>query len=188
MNTAGSFSLNGKKILLTGATGHLGTAIAHGLGAAGADLVLTARQQRQGEALVSDLSNAGVNARFFACDLTDKDDVARLVASAADDPVHGLVNNAYSGGAGSVETASPEAWREAYEVAVVSAQRLLQLLLPNLRRAAAKAGEASIVNIGSMYGNVSPDIAIYADKSSSNPPFYGAAKAALGPVHPVCGV
>lgn len=179
MNTAATFSLNGKTVLLTGATGHLGTAIAHGLGTAGADLLLTARQEQQGEKLVSELSRKGIKARFCACDLTDKDGIERLVACVADDPVHGLVNNAYSGGAGSVETASPEAWREAYEVAVVSAQRLIQLLLPNLRRAAEKAGEASIVNIGSMYGNVSPDLAIYADKSSSNPPFYGAAKAAL---------
>lgn len=180
MTPAGTFSLNGKTVLLTGATGHLGTAIAHGLGAAGADLLLTARQEQQGEKLVSELAKAGINARFFSCDLTDKDGIDRLVAHAADAPVHGLVNNAYSGGAGSVETASPDAWRDAYEVAVISAQRLVQSLLPNLRRAAASAGEASVVNIGSMYGNVSPDIAIYAGKSSSNPPFYGAAKAALG--------
>ncbi|WP_281930292.1 SDR family NAD(P)-dependent oxidoreductase [Roseibium album] len=180
MNTSGSFSLNGKTVLLTGSTGHLGTAIALGLGEAGADLLLTARQEQQGEKLVSELSREGINARFHACDLTDKASLERLVACVADDPIHGLVNNAYSGGAGSVETALPDAWRAAYEVAVVSAHSLVQALLPNLRRAAAASGEASVVNIGSMYGNVSPDIAIYADKPSSNPPFYGAAKAALG--------
>jgi NAD(P)-dependent dehydrogenase (short-subunit alcohol dehydrogenase family) len=40
-------------------------------------------------------------------------------------------------------------------------------------------GDASVVNIASMYGHVSPDPAIYGDSGQNSPPYYSAAKAAL---------
>ena len=36
-----------------------------------------------------------------------------------------------------------------------------------------------VINISSMYGIVSPDLRIYSSELNANPPFYGAAKAAL---------
>jgi NAD(P)-dependent dehydrogenase (short-subunit alcohol dehydrogenase family) len=40
-------------------------------------------------------------------------------------------------------------------------------------------GGASVVNIASMYGSVSPDPSIYGTSGANNPPSYGAAKAGL---------
>ena len=36
-----------------------------------------------------------------------------------------------------------------------------------------------MINVASMYGLVSPDLRVYENAASTNPPFYGAAKAAL---------
>ena len=43
----------------------------------------------------------------------------------------------------------------------------------------AAGGSPSVINVASMYGLVAPDPAMYATEEGRNPPFYGAAKAAL---------
>jgi NAD(P)-dependent dehydrogenase (short-subunit alcohol dehydrogenase family) len=51
--------------------------------------------------------------------------------------------------------------------------------LPALKRAAAITGEASIVNVASMYGQIAPDGRLYAARENQSPFHYGPAKAAL---------
>src|SRR5262249_4359504 len=46
-------------------------------------------------------------------------------------------------------------------------------------RAARERGDASVVNIASMYGSVSPDPKLYSEPGQMSPPHYGAAKAGL---------
>jgi NAD(P)-dependent dehydrogenase (short-subunit alcohol dehydrogenase family) len=48
-----------------------------------------------------------------------------------------------------------------------------------LRAAVKSNGYASIINIASMYGIVSPQQRLYSSEQQSNPPFYGASKAGL---------
>jgi short-subunit dehydrogenase len=79
--------IRGSKVLLTGATGGIGHAIARRLGAEGAQLVLTGRRAD----VLSELA-ADVGAEVVACDLADRDAVADLVAKSADTDI--LVNNA----------------------------------------------------------------------------------------------
>ncbi len=79
--------LRGKRIVLTGASGGLGHAAARALAVHGAHLVLTARR----EATLRDLA-AEIDAEVVVADLTDRADVARLAALAAD--ADGLVANA----------------------------------------------------------------------------------------------
>jgi NAD(P)-dependent dehydrogenase (short-subunit alcohol dehydrogenase family) len=83
------------------------------------------------------------------------------------------------GGAGSIEHAESEAYAASYGVTVVAAQNLLKSMLPNLRLAVKQSGDASVINMTSMYALVSPDQRIYESANAVNPPFYGAAKAAL---------
>ncbi|HFF2523730.1 TPA: SDR family NAD(P)-dependent oxidoreductase [Enterobacter cloacae] len=90
-----------------------------------------------------------------------------------------LVNNSYAGGAGSVELSTPELYRNAYDSSLVASSNLFKELLPKLREAVKRNGYASVINIASMYGMVSPDQRIYDSMSVVNPPFYGAAKAAI---------
>ena len=78
-------------VLLTGATGGIGQAIAHTLHAEGAKLILTARRKDVLDALAAE-----VDGRAIVADLASRDDVARLVDECADADV--LIANAGVGG------------------------------------------------------------------------------------------
>lgn len=171
------FSLEGKSVLVTGATGYLGRAMVYGLAELGARVLVNGRNRPRVEELVEELREAQLAAESAVFDINDEHAVREWFSKLGS--LHGLVNNAYSGGAGSIETASDADFQNSYEVSLVSANRLLREALPNLRSAVNDSGGASVVNIGSMYGMVSPDQRVYAGKSVANPPFYGAAKAAL---------
>jgi uncharacterized protein len=94
-------NLAGSSVLLTGATGGLGHAIARRLRAAGAELVLTGRRTEVLEPLAAETA-----ARSLAVDLADADAVARLAAECADVDV--LVANAGLPGTGHLSSFSVE--------------------------------------------------------------------------------
>ena len=70
-------NITGQTVLLTGATGGIGDAIARLVAARGGRLVLTGRRLDALESLAADLG-----ARALACDLADRDQVGRLAADA----------------------------------------------------------------------------------------------------------
>ena len=85
--------LSGRTVLLTGATGGLGHAIARALAARGASLVLTGRR-----AEILDPLAAETGGRTVACDLSDPSEVDRLLEEAG--AVDVLVANAALPGSG----------------------------------------------------------------------------------------
>jgi NAD(P)-dependent dehydrogenase (short-subunit alcohol dehydrogenase family) len=179
MNTFESmFSMHGRSALVTGATGHLGRQVALAFAAAGGHVLVNARSADAVAELVGMIRASGGQATPLAFDIRDAGAV-RDVLGRFEGPLHALVNNAYVGGAGRLEGADPQAYRDSYEVAVVAADGLLQAALPALRLGAKVRGGASVINIASMYGMISPDARLYDASSGVNPPFYGAAKAAL---------
>jgi uncharacterized protein len=92
--------LRGRTVLVTGATGGLGTAIARALTARGAVPVLTGRRSDVLEPLASEIGG-----RAIAADLSLAADVDRLLAEAGDVDV--LVANAGLPGSGHITTFSP---------------------------------------------------------------------------------
>jgi len=90
-----------------------------------------------------------------------------------------LINNAYVGGAGNIELCDASLYTDSYDVTVLAAHNILKAALPSLRKAVQHDGDASVINLTSMYSMVSPDQRIYESAAGVNPPFYGAAKAAL---------
>src|SRR5690242_7162056 len=88
--------VSGRTVLITGATGGLGQAIARAFAARGASLVLTGRRTDVLEPLAAELS-----ARVTAVDLSDSADVDRLIAEAGDVDV--LVANAALPASGSLD-------------------------------------------------------------------------------------
>ncbi len=76
-----------RRVLVTGATGGIGQAIARAFAARGAELVLTGRRSELLEHLVAETGG-----RALSVDLSDRGEVARLAEEAADVDV--LVNNA----------------------------------------------------------------------------------------------
>ena len=91
------FSLAGKTALVTGATHGLGMAMANGLGAAGARLVVNGNSsQEKIDAAVSAYRAAGIDASGYHFDVTSEDEVEAAVEriEAEVGPIDILVNNA----------------------------------------------------------------------------------------------
>ncbi len=156
--------------------------MAEALAAAGAHVVLNARRQEALATLADALIRLGHKASIACFDVTDeaavRDHIARIGSE------HGrldiLVNNASSGRTGTIDSATAQDFDQTYRVNVVAAFLILQAALPILRDTASRTrGGASVINIASMYGSVSPDPSIYGTSGANNPPHYGAAKAGL---------
>lgn len=173
------FTLEGKCVLITGATGYLGAAMTQVMAEAGAHVLVNSRSEQKANALVDQLQHEGLSAESAIFDIRDKQAIDDFVLGLDQQSVHVLVNNAYAGGAGTIESVDSDAYETSYDITMLATHNLLQALLPNFRQAVAECGEASVINIASMYGMVSPDLRVYANKKGANPPFYGAAKAAL---------
>lgn len=178
-DSMGIFSLKGKNALVTGATGYLGRAMAMGLAQAGAHVLVNSRSLARAEVLVDEIKSKGFNASPAVFDVTSETEIDQFFSHLQFDHVDILINNAYVGGGGTVESSSPNLYMESYSVTVVAAELVLRKALSHLRRAVVVSGGASVINLGSMYGLVSPDQRLYNTPASTNPPFYGAAKAAL---------
>lgn len=180
--TAGRFRLDGRVFLLTGASGHLGRSIATGLGETGAHVVIAGRSEERLLALQHDLQRRGFTVTSLAFDIADDQACADAIRQIADrvGALDGIINNAYTGSAGTVENASIAEFNRSCYQNITAPFRLVQEALPMLKEAGRRnTGGASVINIASMYGMVSPDPRIYGDSGANNPPYYGAAKAGL---------
>jgi NAD(P)-dependent dehydrogenase (short-subunit alcohol dehydrogenase family) len=173
-----SFELNGRVVLITGAAGHLGKAICLQLAGAGAHVLVHGRSLEKLSALAETVRNRiGGKATTILGDVTNQEDLEKIVEVISRDfgRLDGLVNNAYSGAVGTIDTATIDQMRESLEMNLVSPFQLTQKLLPMMR----KSNAPSIVNVASMYGMLSPDRRIYGESGFNSPPFYGAGKAGL---------
>jgi NAD(P)-dependent dehydrogenase (short-subunit alcohol dehydrogenase family) len=90
-----------------------------------------------------------------------------------------VVNNASAGRTGKLEEMTTDDFEQLYRVNVIGSFHIIRAALPLLRESAKLTGGASVVNVASMYGSVSPDPSIYGSSGANSPPSYGAAKAGL---------
>ncbi|TDN88472.1 SDR family oxidoreductase [Microbacterium sp. BK668] len=135
-----------RRAVVTGASSGIGEATARALRSSGWDVVAVARRAERLQALETE-----TGAVAFAADLTSPADVDALAAwLEGSGPVHALVQVAGGArGTDRVEDGSPEDWQWMYDVNVLSAQRLISALLPQLRRAAGGGGHADTVFVTS---------------------------------------
>jgi len=135
-----------RRAVVTGASSGIGEAVVRDLRARGWEVVGVARRAERLQTL-SDESGASA----IACDLTDGDAVAALLAEIDDaGPVHALVQVAGGArGTDRVEDGSIADWQWMYDVNVLATQRLVAGILPLLRRAAAVDGHADMVFVTS---------------------------------------
>lgn len=173
------FSLKEKTVLVTGAAGHLGSAMSRALGEAGAHVLVNSRSAVRGQEMTKWLLEMGCSAESAIFDVTDQIAVTEFFAERENKSVDVLINNAYLGGTGNIALSSGEDYALSYTVTVQAAHNLIKAALPCLRLAVREHGDASVINLASMYAMVSPDQRIYDAPKAANPPFYGAAKAAL---------
>ena len=104
--------LDGKVVVITGASKGIGKAIASAFAAAGAKIVLAARTQETLEQVAEDLKESGAEALAVPTDVTDVDAVQRLIKRTRDvyQRVDILVNNAGVGHFGPVVDFTPDDW------------------------------------------------------------------------------
>jgi len=91
-------TLKDRVVLLTGASAGVGYGMALACAAAGARVVVTARNERQGEEVVAEIQERGDQAHFVRCDVTRRSDIAAAVeaATARFGQLDALVHNATS--------------------------------------------------------------------------------------------
>ncbi len=132
--------------MVTGASSGIGEATARALRSRGWDVVAVARRAER----LAELE-AEIGAVAFAADLTSDADVEALAGFLAESgPVHSLVHVAGGArGADRVEDGRVEDWQWMFDVNVLSAQRLVSALLPQLRLAAAGDGYADALFVTS---------------------------------------
>jgi NAD(P)-dependent dehydrogenase (short-subunit alcohol dehydrogenase family) len=89
-----------------------------------------------------------------------------------------LVNNAISGLGPSVGSGS-EAFRTMVDSGLVAAHENIAAALPALETAANLVGHASVINVASIWGHVSPKPELYGETGRLTPPQYAATKGGL---------
>jgi short-subunit dehydrogenase len=143
--------IEGSKVLLTGATGGLGQAIARALHARGAQLILTGRRIDVLGPLASTLG-----ARTLSVDLSDPGELERLVSEVGEMDI--LVANAALPGSGPLRSFTVEEIDRALEVNLRAPIVLTHALAP----AMVKRGHGHLVFVSSLSGKAaSPDASIY---------------------------
>jgi NAD(P)-dependent dehydrogenase (short-subunit alcohol dehydrogenase family) len=177
--------MTGRRVLITGGTGHLGRVIAETVAEQGAAVVLLDRPGSSFEELESHLKGAwGVECESIACDLEDEKARNDAIQAILNDgkPLNCLVNNAafvgtsdLQGWSTGFEEQSLDTWRRALEVNLTAPFHLSQGFSPLLR----KSKGANIINITSIYAEQGPDWRLYEGTSMGNPAAYGASKAGL---------
>ena len=171
------FRLNGKIVIVSGATGYLGRAISEGLAEAGASLAVCSTKLDKANQFAKVLADRyGVMASGFELDLADPPKFHTVVARISEEmgQIDALVNNACYTKFSSLENINESEWKTGLDGGVTGPFLLLQACIPYLEKR-----QGNIVNIGSMYGMVAPKPQNYYETPYSSAVNYGASKAAL---------
>jgi 3-oxoacyl-[acyl-carrier protein] reductase len=133
--------------IVMAATKGLGRGCAEALARQGFRLVICARDQQGVDEAVAALRDGGADAVGCAADVSKLDDI-RGVFQVADQTygrVDALVANAGGPPPGAFESLSEDAWRQAFELTLMSAVRAISMAIPRMRA----AGYGRIIVLGS---------------------------------------
>ena len=154
-----SLSLQGRRVLIVGASSGIGRALAVVAGAAGARVALAARRLDLVEAAAEEIRDGGGEARAWRCDVTDEADGTRLVADAAAwlGGIDVLVYMSGSSPLVRVADAPASLWHEMLATNLVGAAVVVRAALESLRVA---EDPVVVVTTHSM-GNPWPWLGVY---------------------------
>ena len=144
------FNLTGKVAIITGGNGGLGRGMAQGLAAAGADIVIAARNEAKSASTGSELRNTyGVQTLEVRVDVCQEADVQALIAQtlATFKRLDILVNNAGTNIRKAPEALSVADWQTVIDTNLRSAFLCSQAAYPAMRQ----NGGGKIINNGSMF-------------------------------------
>ena len=150
------FSLNGKVALVTGATQGLGMAMANGLGAAGARLVINGNSsQDKIDRAVAAYEDAGFDAFGYRFNVTDEQEVEAAVEAIESDvgPIDILINNAGIIRRVPLLEMSLEEWELVVKSDLTSVFVVSKTVVPRM----VKRGGGKVINICSMMSELGRD-------------------------------
>lgn len=157
-------SLEGKRVLITGAGGGMGRSHAELMAARGADIVIHDIKADGAEETAELVRDHGRQAEVVVADIRDVPAFTSLIARAG--PVDILVNNAGVGGSRrTIEDIDPETFNQMFDVHVRGTFFATQAVLPAMK----EKKDGKIVNISSIYAMGGSQLASH----------YSAAKSAI---------
>lgn len=162
------FGLAGKVALVTGGSRGLGKAMARGFAEAGADVVISSRNEAELKpALEEILAGTGRKGKYFVADLGKRDEANRLAKAALEamGRVDILINNAGTNTPQAIDQITDDVWDMILELNLSSIMALTRALVPQMKQ----RRWGRIIHISS--------IMAYISKEGRN--VYSATKAAL---------
>jgi 2-deoxy-D-gluconate 3-dehydrogenase len=140
------FDLTGRVAIVTGGNGGIGLGMARGLAAAGAAVMVAARDRAKAEAALTSL---GPRSAFVALDVADEGSCRAAIAATVErfGRLDILVNNAGMSIRKPPEAYSAAEWRAVLETNLTGAFLCAQAAHPEMKR----SGGGKIINIGSMF-------------------------------------
>lgn len=165
-----TFDLQGKVILVTGATGLIGQEYCRGLSKQGAKIAVADVNYEACQELASSLTNEAMALGF---DVTKKAEIETAQAAIEErlGPIDGLINNAAINDKfedphsvaelSKFESYPEELWRRSMDVNVTGVFLCCQVVGSKM----AARGRGSIINIASTYGITAPNQDLYIDKN-----------------------
>jgi NAD(P)-dependent dehydrogenase (short-subunit alcohol dehydrogenase family) len=134
---AGIFDLSGKVALVTGGSKGLGKAMARGFAEAGADVVISSRNEGELRAALEEvLEGTGRKGRYFVADMSKRGEPERLAKAALEamGRVDVLVNNAGTNKPQAIDEIDDATWDEVVQINLTSVMALTRALAPQMKQ------------------------------------------------------
>ena len=144
--------LREKVILITGASGGIGAAVARRLAGQGMSVALAGRNVKKLEALANDCKKVGVEVEVFPGEVTEEDYTSGLPEAVRSHfgGIHALFNNAGVFETGSFDTADMSRWDAALDINFRSVLHLTKAAIPHLL----EHPESAVINLSSIAGRM----------------------------------
>ena len=174
-------------VLITGAAGHIGSAIAEDFAKKNSDLILIDIDKKNLSKLKSKLSkkyNSKIN--IFICDMAIQSQLDNLIKEILKEfkIIDTIINSIGMVGTDKMagwntkyEHQNRDSWKKCIDINLSS----IFFLIQNIYKRMQKSKNPSIVNISSIYGIIGPDLDLYSGTEIYNPGAYSISKA--GVVH-----
>ena len=156
-----SAGIEGKVVVITGASSGLGEAAAHHLAEEGARVVLAARRNERLEALAEEITESGGEALPITTDVTEREQVQALVDAAVEEfgRIDVMLNNAGIMPASRLDRLKVDEWDQMIDVNLKGVLYGIAAALPYMR----EQSSGHIINVASDAGHkVHPTEAVYA--------------------------
>lgn len=172
------FNFTGINAFVTGASGYLGRTMCEALAEHGAKVYLNGRNSKKINAIHKNFKMKGLKSEPVVIDILNFEKIKNFFLKNKK-PFGIIINNAHSGEPSTFEDSDLQSYNDAYNISVSAVANLIDSAKKNLILSSKTNNTSSIINISSMYGSIAPDPRIYGNSKLDNPPYYGAAKAAL---------